>query len=366
MIEVRHLSKRYGGFLALDDVSFTVETGQICGLLGPNGAGKSTTMNIMTGCLAASAGEVFYDGLEIYADKEEAKRSIGYLPEQPPLYTDMTVGEYLLFVGRVKGLRSGEAELEVVRVAESCGLSAVCGRLIRNLSKGYQQRVGIAQALMADPQVVILDEPTVGLDPIQIIEIRDMVKRLAREHTVIVSSHILSEIRALCDHIVIISRGRVVADDTPDNLERLFAGESVTRLLVRAQEAQVRRALEAVDNVAELQTEAADEEGCVRVSLSAAGANDVREAVFRACADANLSVLEMTTSRASLEDIFVELTSGAPSAAGVAGASSAPASSFAPSASSTPASTFAPAATSAPASIYSTYSTTSNTKEVSE
>ena len=220
MITVEHLTKRYGSVTAVDDISFTLETGHIYGFLGPNGAGKSTTMNIMTGCLAASAGEVTIDGHDIFEDARQAKRLIGYLPEIPPLYTDETPWEYLCFVAQAKGIPAKQIPDEVARAVAETRLDEMAGRLIRNLSKGYRQRVGIAQALLGSPPYIILDEPTVGLDPLQIIEIRDLIKELGRSHTVIFSSHILSEVQAICDQILIISKGKLVAYDTAANLEK--------------------------------------------------------------------------------------------------------------------------------------------------
>ena len=312
MIEVSHLTKRYGEVLALDDVSFSVETGAICGLLGPNGAGKSTTMNIMTGCLAATEGEVRYDGLEIYADMNAVKKTIGYLPEQPPLYLDMTVREYLEFVARAKGIPHKEVEAAALTVSASCGVAGVQHRLIKHLSKGYKQRVGIAQALLGNPDTIILDEPTVGLDPIQIIEIRALIRQLAQHHTVIISSHILSEIRALCDQIVIISKGKLVADDTPEGLETQLAGSRTTTLILRADAQHSLDALASVPHIAEItQHPLASKdasEGCVQFVVTAEGACDIRDDLFRACVAADLHVLEMSTKHASLEDVFIELT----------------------------------------------------------
>ena len=226
LIEVKHLSKRYGNHLAVDDLSFSVEKGIIYGFLGPNGAGKSTTMNILTGCLGASAGEVLIDGHSIMDEPMAAKRQIGYLPEMPPLYPDMTVEEYLRFVADAKGLSGREKKGQVLSVMEKTRVTDMRKRLIKNLSKGYRQRVGIAQALLGNPEIIILDEPTVGLDPKQIIEIREMIRELGKEHTVILSSHILSEVQAVCDSILIISKGKLVACDTAENLDRLFAGEN--------------------------------------------------------------------------------------------------------------------------------------------
>ena len=243
MIEVSHLTKRYGGHTAVSNLSFTIEKGQIYGFLGPNGAGKSTTMNIMTGCLAASEGEVRIDGHDIFEEPQQAKRLIGYLPEQPPLYLDRTPREYLTFVGRAKGIKDKTLPEQIGRVMEVTQITDVADRLIKHLSKGYRQRVGIAQALLGDPEVVILDEPTVGLDPKQIIEIRSLIQSLGQKHTVILSSHILSEVQAVCQTILIISKGHLVACDTPENLERLFSGSAAVDLTVEAGEAQTREIL---------------------------------------------------------------------------------------------------------------------------
>ena len=249
MIEVSHLTKRYGGHTAVSNLSFTIEKGQIYGFLGPNGAGKSTTMNIMTGCLAASEGEVRIDGHDIFEEPQQAKRLIGYLPEQPPLYLDRTPREYLTFVGRAKGIKDKALPEQIGRVMEVTQITDVADRLIKHLSKGYRQRVGIAQALLGDPEVVILDEPTVGLDPKQIIEIRSLIQSLGQKHTVILSSHILSEVQAVCQTILIISKGHLVACDTPENLERLFSGSAAVDLTVEAGEAQTREILAPLDHI---------------------------------------------------------------------------------------------------------------------
>lgn len=225
MIEVSHLTKYYGSFLAVDDLSFTIPDGHVYGFLGPNGAGKSTTMNIMTGCLSPTAGKIMIDGHDILAEPEAAKRCMGYLPEQPPLYLNETPWEYLTFVGEAKGLRGGALHDQIESVMERTKITEMGDRPISALSKGYKQRVGIAQALLGDPKVVILDEPTVGLDPLQIIEIRDLIRQLGEKHTVILSSHILSEVQAICDKVLIISKGKLVAyDDT----EKLVANGKTT------------------------------------------------------------------------------------------------------------------------------------------
>lgn len=317
MIEVSHLTKRYGAHLAVSDLSFNIEDGQIYGFLGPNGAGKSTTMNIMTGCLAASSGEVRIDGHDIFEESGAAKRLLGYLPEQPPLYMDRTPREYLTFVGHAKGLSRAQLAEQMERVMTVTQIGDVADRLIKNLSKGYRQRVGIAQALLGDPKIVILDEPTVGLDPRQIIEIRDLIKDLGREHTVILSSHILSEVQAVCQTILIISKGRLVACDTPENLERLFAGSTTVELTAEAPADEATRLLSPLAHITGLHSEPLEGGRC-RVTLdtdSPDGDEVCREAFF-AFSRAGKPILRMSTARASLEDIFIELTSSdAPAAA---------------------------------------------------
>ena len=308
MIEVRHLTKRYGAHLAVDDLSFTVESGKIYGLLGPNGAGKSTTMNIITGCLAASEGEVIVNGHDIFEEPVAAKKCVGYLPEIPPVYTDMTVSEYLRFIAEAKDVPAKERKAQLEEIFESTGLADVRGRLINNLSKGYRQRVGNAQALVGNPEIVILDEPTVGLDPKQIIEIRDLIRMLGQKHTVILSSHILSEVSAVCDSVMIIAHGKLVANGTPEELTRLFAGDQEIHMELKGNEDAVRGALGALENAAA--ADIACENGVTRATLRPENGADIREAVFRACAKANLPILEMHTERASLEEIFLELTQG--------------------------------------------------------
>ena len=309
MIEVSHLTKRYGGHTAVSDLSFTIEKGQIYGFLGPNGAGKSTTMNIMTGCLAASEGEVRIDGHDIFEEPQQAKRLIGYLPEKPPLYLDRTPREYLTFVGRAKGIKDKALPEQIGRVMEVTQITDVADRLIKHLSKGYRQRVGIAQALLGDPEVVILDEPTVGLDPKQIIEIRSLIQSLGQKHTVILSSHILSEVQAVCQTILIISKGHLVACDTPENLERLFSGSAAVDLTVEAGEAQTREILAPLDHIRSVDVRPEGADRC-QVALETDGDEGVCRAVFFAFSRAGRAILRMTDAKASLEDIFIELTSG--------------------------------------------------------
>ena len=308
MIEIEHLTKRYGGHTAVSDLSFTVDSGQIYGFLGPNGAGKSTTMNIMTGCLSATEGAVRIDGHDIFEEPEQAKRLIGYLPEQPPLYMNETPEEYLRFVGEAKGLRGTELERQIDEVIRQTGIEGVARRRISALSKGYKQRVGIAQALLGNPKVIILDEPTVGLDPIQIIEIRDLIKELGQTHTVIFSSHILSEVQTICDQIIMIAKGKLVAFDTPENLEQHLLTPNEVILTTDASANEVQTLLEGISNVTELSLEEQDS-GLVTARIKT-GLSDVYQlsrAVFSAFAASGNTLLELAVKKANLEDIFLEL-----------------------------------------------------------
>ena len=308
MIEIEHLTKRYGDHTAVSDLSFTVDSGQIYGFLGPNGAGKSTTMNIMTGCLSATEGAVRIDGHDIFEEPEQAKRLIGYLPEQPPLYMNETPEEYLRFVGEAKGLRGTELERQIDEVIRQTGIEGVARRRISALSKGYKQRVGIAQALLGNPKVIILDEPTVGLDPIQIIEIRDLIKELGQTHTVIFSSHILSEVQTICDQIIMIAKGKLVAFDTPENLEQHLLTPNEVILTTDASANEVQTLLEGISNVTELSLEEQDS-GLVTARIKT-GLSDVYQlsrAVFSAFAASGNTLLELAVKKANLEDIFLEL-----------------------------------------------------------
>ncbi len=307
MIEVKNLVKRYGDFEAVRGVSFTVQKGMIYGFLGPNGAGKSTTMNIITGTLAATEGEVTVNGCDIYEDPIGAKSAIGYLPEQPPLYPDMTPEEYLAFVGEARGLRGDELWRAIDRVVEKTGLGEYANRLIKNLSKGYRQRVGIAQAILTDPEIIILDEPTVGLDPRQIIEIRELIRQLGRDHTVILSSHILTEISAVCDYVIIIARGKIVASDTLENLTKQYEGKNYIDLTVRGEEASVRRAVESISGVEEISVDPKPL-GLLHVRIATDSSADIREDVFFRFADAKMPILSMEYEEVTLEKVFLELT----------------------------------------------------------
>jgi len=308
LIEVKHLTKRYGSHTAVSDLSFTIEKGQIYGFLGPNGAGKSTTMNIMTGCLAASSGEVKIGGFDIFEEAQQAKALIGYLPEQPPLYLDRTPKEYLQFVAAAKKIPAAQRAEKIRHVMEVTQITDVADRLIKNLSKGYKQRVGIAQAILGDPEVIILDEPTVGLDPRQIIEIRELIQELGKHHTVILSSHILSEVQAVCQTILIISKGKLVACDTPEKLERLFAGATAVELTVEAMEEEIRNILSSVENITQITVTAAEDICVVRLETDTPDDRDICRRIFFAFSQAGKAILQMSTAKVSLEDIFMELT----------------------------------------------------------
>jgi len=308
MISVKHLTKCYGEFTAVDDLSFEIDEGHVYGFLGPNGAGKSTTMNIITGCLSATSGQVTIDGHDIFEEPKEAKRAIGYLPEIPPLYTNETPEEYLKFVAEAKGLKGKEMDRQIEGVISQTRIQNVRKRLISKLSKGYRQRVGIAQALLGNPKVIILDEPTVGLDPIQIIEIRDLIKSLKKKHTVILSSHILSEVSAVCDYVLIISHGKLVASDTPENLGKLAEGSNTLNLLVKGDKDHIRIALGQISDIKDIKIEDAKEEHAWNVMLSTKEDMDIREEVFFKMADAHCPILEMQSKKVSLEEIFLELT----------------------------------------------------------
>lgn len=367
MITVEHLTKRYGSVTAVDDISFTIEDGHIYGFLGPNGAGKSTTMNIMTGCLAATSGEVKIDGFDIFEQARQAKQCIGYLPEIPPLYTDETPEEYLRFVAEAKGIAKRDIPAEITRVMRETRLTEMGGRLIRNLSKGYRQRVGIAQALLGNPRYIILDEPTVGLDPLQIIEIRDLIRELGEKHTVILSSHILSEVQAICESVLIIAHGKLVAFDTPQNLELMLAANNRLTIVAETDEPGLRAILDRQKAVSDYTIESDDlppvaapaekpapqaepaapaetdaEPAAEEEQTLAAAPVDLTEAVlptdpatapkvckatltlagdpaeacrtlFFAFARAGCALLQMTPVRADLENIFIELTEDEPS-----------------------------------------------------
>lgn len=308
MIEVNNLVKRYGEHVAVDHLSFQIEKGKIYGFLGPNGAGKSTTMNIITGYIASTEGEVKINGYDILEEPEKAKKCIGYLPELPPLYFDMTVLEYLEFSADLKKIPRKNKYDMIEEVMEMVKITDMQHRLIKNLSKGYRQRVGLAQAILGYPEVIILDEPTVGLDPKQIIEIRNLIKELKKKHTVILSSHILSEVSAVCDYILIISHGKLVASDTPENLSKLAAGSNYIFMQVKGSKEKIKNTLEVMEGVKEVTIDGKCKDGSWNVKINIEDQIDVREKIFYGLADAKCAILEMQTKKVSLEEIFLELT----------------------------------------------------------
>ena len=316
MIEVSNLVKKYGDHTAVDHLSFQIEKGKIYGFLGPNGAGKSTTMNMITGYIASTEGKVMIDGHDILEEPEAAKKCIGYLPEMPPLYFDMTVLEYMKFAADLKKIPRNQKDKQIKEVMDMVKITDMKDRLIKNLSKGYRQRVGLAQAILGYPEVIILDEPTVGLDPKQIIEIRDLIKGLKQKHTVILSSHILSEVRAVCDYVLIISHGKLVASDTPDNLERLAAGSNSLLMKGKGEKDTIRKALETIEGVTGVEMSYDSDEKLWKTKLSIQENVDIREKVFYAMAKANCPIYEMQIKRVSLEDVFLELTEGEKKSAG--------------------------------------------------
>ena len=308
MIEVEKLTKKYGDHVAVDNLSFRVERGMIYGFLGPNGAGKSTTMNMMTGYIAATSGTVKINGYDILKNPEQAKKSIGYLPELPPVYQDMTVYEYLKFVAELKKVKRSEQKAQIEDVMAQTRIEDVQNRLIRNLSKGYKQRVGLAQAIIGYPEVLILDEPTVGLDPKQIIEIRELIRELAKKHTIILSSHILSEVSAVCDHIMIISKGKLVASDTPEGLVTRLKGGRQLMMSVQGEQSGLEEILQSIGQIKDYSIQPSKAEGCVSAIIRTQEQDDIRVELFHRLAAADLPIMELSLSEKSLEDVFLELT----------------------------------------------------------
>ncbi len=308
MIEVKGLVKRYGSHTAVENLSFTVETGQVYGFLGPNGAGKSTTMNMITGCISATDGQVLIDGHDIFDDPIAAKRCIGYLPEIPPLYPDFSVREYLKFVCELKGVKKSGISTETQRVIEKADIADVADRLIKTLSKGYRQRVGLAQALVGDPEIIILDEPSIGLDPKQIIQMRELIRSLGREHTVILSSHILSEVSEVCDHILIIKKGKLVGNGTPQELAAMMQTGTTLSIQARGDLERAKAALEGIGGDITVTENAA--EHALDIVIETKDGSDLREQASVALSGAGCVILSMNLTQASLEDVFLELTYG--------------------------------------------------------
>lgn len=307
MIEVKNLVKKYGNHLAVDHLNFTIEEGHIYGFLGPNGAGKSTTMNIMTGYLGATEGEVLINRHDILKEPEEAKKQIGYLPELPPLYMDMTVREYMEFAAELKKIPKAKRAESIDDVEKLVKIKDVEKRLIKNLSKGYRQRVGLAQAVLGFPEIIILDEPSVGLDPKQIIEIRELIRKLAKKHTVILSSHILAEVREVCDYIMIISKGKLVASDTPENLERYLGESGLIEIETRTEASKVKEVLKNVPGIEKVSLKI-DASGITSGQIREKRGQDIREELFTTFAEKKMPLLKLNPVQVSLEDVFMELT----------------------------------------------------------
>lgn len=308
MIEVSHLTKRYGDKVAVDDISFTVNDGEILGFLGPNGAGKSTTMNMLTGYLSSNEGSIRISGIDILENPNAAKKHIGYLPEMPPLYMDMTVKEYLNFMYDLKGCKL-KRDAHIAEICELVKITNVYGRLIKNLSKGYKQRVGLAQALIGNPDVLILDEPTVGLDPKQIIEIRTLIKHLGKKHTVILSSHILPEVQSVCERVIIINQGRIVADDTEVNLSNKLAKQHRIIVRIAGPEDSVLKAIQGVSGVKQVLALGQKEPGSFDFQIETEEGKDVRRGLFTILCDRKWPILSLDCGEMTLEDIFLRLTS---------------------------------------------------------
>ena len=307
MIEVKNLVKSYGKYEAVRDISFKIESGEVVGFLGPNGAGKSTTMNIITGYISASSGNVLIDGYDVLENPKEAKKRIGYLPEIPPLYVDMTVTEYLQFAADIKGVKKSEVKAMLEDIMDKIKISHVANKLIKNLSKGYRQRVGLAQALVGYPEVLILDEPTVGLDPKQIIEIREVIKELSKNHTIILSSHILSEISAVCNRVIIINKGKVVAEDTPERLSDEL-GKSRYRLRLKGDKAAILKAFKEDKAFSIVEESDVIEDGTAELAVLGAEGFDAREAAFDNAVRNGFKLIMIKSEKMSLEDVFLQVT----------------------------------------------------------
>lgn len=310
MIQIDNVTKKFGEHIALNNLNLTIDRGEILGFLGPNGAGKSTTMNIITGYISATEGTVKIDGTDILENPEVAKKKIGYLPEIPPLYTEMTVYEYLKFVSKLKKVKADSIDNSLEKIADLVKINHVMGRLIRNLSKGYKQRVGLAQALIGEPEVIILDEPTVGLDPKEILEIRNLIKHIGKDRTVIISSHILTEISAVCDKVVIINKGKVVATGTPEELSKKINYSNKIMLRVKAPKEAVIQAIEEIDRINSVQEQGTVEESCTDVIVEAKEDVDIREDIFNKLCEKAYPILMMKNVDLSLEEIFLQITTG--------------------------------------------------------
>lgn len=310
MIEVKNVTKKYGKFVAVDDISFTINEGEIVGLLGPNGAGKSTTMNMITGFIEQTEGEIIVDGYDMLRKAKKAKKEIGYMPEGVPLYTDLTVKEFVTYMAEIKQIDKKTRKEEVQKIIEQTGLKEVEKKLVRNLSRGYKQRVSMAGALVGNPKILILDEPTVGLDPKQITEIRSLIKELGKTHTVILSSHILSEVSQICNKVIIINKGKIVAVDTPENLENKVTNNNSVYVTVEDSENKIQRIQERVKDIKKIELVHKNEDGTKQYVIETNGEADLRKTIFAELAKENITVFEMKKADATLEDAFMKLIEG--------------------------------------------------------
>lgn len=310
VIEVKNVTKKYGKFVAVDDISFTINDGEIVGLLGPNGAGKSTTMNMMTGFIEQTEGRIIVDGYDMLKKPKKAKREIGYMPEGVPLYTDLTVKEFVNYMAEIKQVDRKIRKEKVEEIIEKTGLKEVSQKLIKNLSRGYKQRVSMAGALVADPKILILDEPTVGLDPKQITEIRNLIKELGKTHTVILSSHILSEVSQICNKVIIINKGKIVATDTPENLENKVTSNNSVYVMVEDPENKIKAATEKIKEIKKIELVEENEDGTKQYIIEANGDVDLRKTIFSKFAKENITIFEMKKADTTLEDAFMKLIEG--------------------------------------------------------
>ena len=310
MIEVKNVTKKYGKALAVDDISFTIKEGEIIGLLGPNGAGKSTTMNMITGFIEPTQGEIVINGYDILKKPKKAKREIGYMPEGVPLYTDLTVKEFVTYMAEIKQVNFKERKEKVQKILEQTGLEEVQNKLTRNLSRGYKQRVSMAGALVGEPKILILDEPTVGLDPKQITEIRNLIKELGKTHTVILSSHILSEVSQICNKVIIINKGKIIAIDTPENLENRVTSKNCIYITIEDPEDKIEAIKEQVKDIKKIELIEKNEDGTKKYSIEANGEVDIRKTIFAEFAKQNITIFEMKKADSTLEDAFMKLIEG--------------------------------------------------------
>lgn len=310
MIEVKNVTKKYGKAVAVDDISFSIKEGEIVGLLGPNGAGKSTTMNIITGFIEQTEGEVLVDGFDTIKKSKKAKKAIGYMPEGVPLYYDLTVREFVTYMAEIKGVSRKERKEKVDSILEKTGLKEVEKKLVKNLSRGYKQRVSMAGALVSDPKVLILDEPTVGLDPKQITEIRKLIKELGKNHTIILSSHILSEISQICNKVIIINKGKIVAIDTPENLENKVSKDNSIYVTVEDLDNKINNVKNKINGIKEIKLIEENEDGTKQYKIDVKGDEDLRKTVFAEFAKENITIFEMKKADSTLEEAFMKLIEG--------------------------------------------------------